>query len=158
MTPEKQKQKLAGQSSIAQKIFEHVPMAEEWTPSQVGQAMTQATGSRIDPKTIKGCLMTLFESGLVRVNRGLFQRIPVSQPQQTSTKEKSAMPTPKDTAPTTKAVAASAIDLLAGIAQKLREVTQELEVAALAIEESNAKNAEDVAKLHQLQALLKGLA
>lgn len=68
------------------------------------------------------------------------------------------MPTPKDTAPTTKAVAASAIDLLAGIAQKLREVTQELEVAALAIEESNAKNAEDVAKLHQLQALLKGLA
>ncbi len=62
------------------------------------------------------------------------------------------------TTKTTTSIEVSAIDLLAGITQKLREVTQELEVAALAIEESNAKNAADVAKLHQLQALLKGLA
>lgn len=159
MTPEKQKQKLAGQTGIAQKIFQYVPAAEEWTAAQIGQAMMRATGSRVDPKTLGGCLMTMVDSSLVRAtNRGTFQRAPVSASSiDNPKKEQSPMATAVE-ATVIKTATTSAIDLLAGIAQKLREVTQELEVAALAIEEGNAKNAADVAKLHQLQALLKGLA
>ena len=161
MTPEKQKQKLAGQTSLAQKIFQYVPIHEDWTIAQVAQAMHRAVGARTDPKTLGGCLLTMADAGLVRAtNRGTFQRIPVSAPIKTAPTpaiKKEPVMTEKTTK-TTASIEVSAIDLLAGITQKLREVTQELEVAALAIEESNAKNAADVAKLHQLQALLKGLA
>lgn len=158
MTPEKQKQKLAGQTSVAQKIFQFVPAQEEWTALQVGQALNRATGSRVDPKVLAGCLLTMTEAGLVRAtNRGTFQRIAVSQPAISTAKEKIDM-TAKIEATPAKLAAVSALDLLAGIAKKLGDIKSELEAAALAIEESAAKNAEDVAKLHQLQALLKGLA
>lgn len=159
MTPEKQKQKLAGQTNVAQKIFQFVPVGEEWTAAQVSHALSRTTGSRVDPKVLAGCLRTLADSGLVRAtNRGTFQRIAVSEPQAITAAIKKAEPVTTKTTEPTKPTAASALDLLAGIAKKLGDIKQELEAAALAIEESAAKNAEDVAKLHQLQALLKGLA
>lgn len=106
--------------------------------------------------------MTMVDSGLVRAtNRGTFQRVPISTPALIEPvhipKTEEIDMTSKANKSAAKATTVSAIDLLAGIAQKLREVTQELELAAMAIEEGNAKNADDVAKLHQLQALLKGL-
>lgn len=159
MTPEKQKQKLAGQTAVAQKIFQFVPVGEEWTAAQVSHALSRTTGSRVDPKVLAGCLLTMADAGLVRAtNRGTFQRAAVSQPSTTpATPKKEETVTLKTTEPS-KPAASSALDLLAGIAKKLGDIKQELETAALAIEESAAKNAEDVAKLHQLQALLKGLA
>lgn len=133
MTPEKQKQKLSGQTTIAQKIFQYVPVAEEWTPPQIGQAMTRACGSRTDPATIVACLRALVDAGLARAtNRGTFQRVPVSQPAapqpQKQEKEIKVMTAP--TQPATKA-ATSAIDLLAGLAQKLRSVANDIDAAAL---------------------------
>ena len=160
MTPEKQKQKLAGQTNVAQKIFQFVPVAEEWTAAQVSGALHRATGSRVDPKVLTGCLMTMAEAGLVRAtNRGLFQRAAVSQPAPTPITPaiKKAEPMTAKTIEIAKPATASALDLLAGIAKKLGDIKQELETAALAIEESAARNAEDVAKLQQLQAILKGL-
>ncbi len=157
MTPEKQKQKLVGQTNVAQKIFQFVPVSELWSESQVAQAMTRTTGSRVDPRTFKGCLMTLVDAGLVRATaNGTFQRIAVSFAEVTqpkSTKDIPFMTTAKNEKTTI-----SAIDLLAGIAQKLRDVAGDIETAALAIEEGHAKSAEEVAKFKQLQALLKGLA
>lgn len=156
MTPEKQKQKLQGQTSLAQKVFQYVPIAEEWQPSLIGQAMTRGCGSRTDPVTIGGCLRALTDAGLVRAtSRGTFQRMPVSQPTpqpQKQEKEIKPMPTPTQSAPT------SAIDLLASIAQKLREVAGEIDNAALAIEEGQAKNSQEAEKLKQLKALFKELA
>lgn len=160
MTPEKQKQKLAGQTNVAQKIFQFVPVAEEWTAAQVSGALHRATGSRVDPKVLTGCLMTMAEAGLVRAtNRGLFQRAAVSQPIQSPITETTKKAEPMSIKPIeiAKPATASALDLLAGIAKKLGDIKQELETAALAIEESAARNAEDVAKLQQLQAILKGL-
>lgn len=162
MTPEKQKQKLSGQSGIAQKAFQFVPIGEDWTPIQIAAALHQATGSRIDAHTLRGCLMTMVDAGLVRATAsGTFQRAavsspnPVSQPKKTE-KAKPAMTTP--VAATAEKPAASAIDLLAGIAQKLRDLAQDIETAALAIEEGQAKTDQEAAKFKQLQALLKGMA
>lgn len=156
MTPEKQRQKLAGQSSLAKKVYQYVPIQEAWTGSEIAQAMARASGSQVDGRTLLGCLGCLKDSGLVREVGSLrFQRTSVSQP--AIPKPKEAMSAPqkpeaKHAAPT------SAIDLLAGIAKTLRAVASDIETAALAIEEGQAKNAEEVKKLHQLQALLKGLA
>lgn len=55
--------------------------------------------------------------------------------------------------PATKA-ATSAIDLLAGLAQKLRSVANDIDAAALAIEEGQTQNAVEAEKLKQLKALL----
>lgn len=79
MTPDKQKQKLTGQSGIAQKVFQFVPIGEDWTPIQIAAALHQATGSRIDAHTLRGCLMTMVDAGLARVTAsGTFQRAAVS--------------------------------------------------------------------------------
>lgn len=156
MTPEKQRQKLAGQSGLAQKVYQHVPIQEAWTGSEIAKAMARASGSQVDGRTLLGCLGCLKDSGLVREVGSLrFQRTTISQP--ITPKPKEAMPAPqkpevKPAAPT------SAIDLLAGIAKSMRALAGEIETAALAIEEGQAKADEDVQKLRQLQALLKGLA
>lgn len=151
MTPEKQRQKLAGQTSIAQKVFQFVPVGEAWTPQQIAQALHRTTGSRIDPQILKGCLMTMVDAGLLKHRHNAeFQRIPATD------KELQPMSTPKP--PEAKKEPASAIDLLAGIAKSLRSIAGEIETAALAIEEGQAKSTEEVQKLRQLQALLKGLA
>ena len=156
MTPEKQKQKLSGQTTIAQKIFQYVPVAEEWTPPQIGQAMTRSCGSRTDPATIVACLRALADAGLARAtNRGTFQRVPVSaltpQPQKQE-KEIKVM-----TAPAAPKATTSAIDLLAGLAQKLRAVANDIDAAALAIEEGQAKNSQEAKELAQMKAQLKAL-
>lgn len=57
-----------------------------------------------------------------------------------------------------KSAPTSAIDLLASIAQKLREVAGEIDNAALTIEEGQAKNSQEAEKLKQLKALFKELA
>ena len=160
MTPEKQKQKLAGQTTVAQKIFQFVPVAEEWTAMQVSQALHRATGSRVDPKVLTGCLMTMAEAGLVRAtNRGLFQRAAVSQPAPTPITPaiKKAEPMTAKTIEIAKPATASALDLLAGIAKKLGDIKQELETAALAIEEGQTKNSQEAKELAQMKAQLKAL-
>lgn len=155
MTPDKQRQKLASQTNIAQKIFTFVPIQEAWSAGQIAQAMGRATGSKVDTKTVGGCLRCLIDAGLVKTPCvAVFQRVPVTAAAQIIIKKEKATVT----APTTTSAPASAIDLLAGIAKTLRAVASDIETAALAIEEGQAKNAEEVKKLHQLQALLKGLA
>ncbi len=157
MTPEKQKQKLSGQTTIAQKRFQFVPIAEEWGAAQIGQTMTRACGSQTDPRTLLGCLGQLTESGLIRATRrGMFQRAPISQPSapqpQKQEKEIKVM-----TAPAAPKATTSAIDLLAGLAQKLRAVANDIDAAALAIEEGQAKNSQEAKELAQMKAQLKAL-
>lgn len=156
MTPEKQRQKLAGQTSLAQKVYQYVPIQEPWTAADIARAMVRASGSQMDGRTLLGCLGCLKDSGLVReVSSSRFQRTAVSQP--ITPKPKEAMPAPQK--PEVKPAApASAIDLLAGIAKSMRALAGEIETAAIAIEEGQAKAGEEVQKLRQLQALLKGLA
>lgn len=154
MTPIKLKAKLAGQSSIAQKVFSVVPIAELWTPSQISQELHRITGSRIDMHILKGCLMTMAGAGLVRVtSSGTYQRVALVQPVPpahdqrdlpVSHIEKTSKP-------------ASAIELLAGIAKSLRAVADEIDAAAISIDDAKSKDAQELGKLRQLQQLLKSL-
>lgn len=154
MTPEKQRQKLAGQSGIARKVFEHVPIGDQWSLAQVAQELHRATGSVMDMHVLKGCVMKLKDAGLVRMSpAGACRREPVSLPTPPAGPEPmnelnaAASPTP----------AVSAIDLLAGVAKTLRAAAAEIETAAIAIEEARAKDGCELQKFKQLQALLKGL-
>lgn len=60
--------------------------------------------------------------------------------------------TPQQTAP------ASAIDVLGILSQKMRALADEVDAAALALEEVQSRSTEEAAKLKQLKALLKEIA
>lgn len=157
MTPEKQKQKLSGQTTIAQKVFQAVPVAEAWTAAQISTALNRATGSRMDQHTLQGCLRALAEAGLVRATEHgvLYQRTPVSAAPATSPKTKEVTVTqPSPPATTQPAAPASAIDLLGSLSQKMRALADEVDAAALALEEEQSRSTEGAAKLKQLKALL----
>lgn len=154
MTPEKQKQKLSGQTTIAQKVFQAVPVAEAWTAAQISTALNRATGSRMDQHTLQGCLRALADAGLVRATEHgvLYQRAPVSAAPATPPKTKEVTVTqPATTQP---APPASAIDLLGSLSQKMRALADEVDAAALALEEEQSRSTEGAAKLKQLKALL----
>lgn len=156
MTPEKQRQKLVGQTTYAQKVFQFVPISEAWPVYAIASEMQRVTGSRPDGRTLAGCLLRMADAGLVRASsHDAFQRTPVSMPS-LKTQELIEMPEPKElrAAP----VAVSAIDILGGLASKLRGLAQELETAALLIEEGQAAATADLAKFKQFQALLKDIA
>lgn len=161
MTPDKQKQKLAGQTAIAQKVFQAVPITEAWTVAQISTALYRATGARLEKHTLQGCLRALADSDLVRSTEHgmLHQRTPVSAAQATPPKAKeltmtqtSKPATPQQTAP------ASAIDVLGILSQKMRALADEVDAAALALEEVQSRSTEEAAKLKQLKALLKEIA
>ena len=159
MNSTKQQQKLSGQSSIAQKIYQFVPINEAWTAAEIAQSLSRTTSSHVDVRVLMGCLEKLVDVGLIRELSGKrFQRMSIStkEPKQVSeTTNHQPAPQPKAQVPE---VPVSAIDMLAGIAQKMRGMASDIENAALYIEESKSKSDEDVQKLRQLQALLKGIA
>lgn len=157
MTPDKQKQKLAGQTAIAQKVFQAVPIAEAWTVAQISQALHRTTGARLDRHTLQGCLRALADSDLIRSTEhgSLHQRVAVSAAQSTppKTKELTVTQTAKP-AVTQQAAPASAIDVLGSLAQKMRALADEVDAAALALEEEQSRTTGETAKLKQLKALL----
>lgn len=74
MSPAKIASLLQGQTSIARKLFEFVPIAEEWTEFQIAHEMRRVTGSAPDLKVTRGCLRDLADSGLIRRRNDHFRR------------------------------------------------------------------------------------
>lgn len=174
MTPAKQRAAMQGQSGIALKVYEAVPIQEIWNLARIVTTLTHQTASRVDPHVVRGCLGKLVAGGLVRETVEGFQRIKVReqtppQPPEPRQRPPLALANPEihtmpDPAPP-RSPDSPALDILASIAQRLREqsaalaqTAADLETAALRIEESNTQNAANLATLKQLQTLLKGLA
>lgn len=162
LSPTRYEERLRNLTPTARKVFDAVPISEPWSSTYIQSEMSRLGTRPGGTDILMGCLNSLKQAGLVEEpERGQFIRARVrpakteKDPQPAA--EKAPMPTPqkpeaKPAAPT------SAIDLLAGIAKSMRALAGEIETAALAIEEGQAKAGEEVQKLRQLQALLKGLA
>ena len=88
MTPGKLQKILQGQTALARKVFEVVPIKEAWPASQIRHSLKEVERSNADLHTVRGCLATLREIGLVREPEpGCFQRHAVRTPQPTPKKE-----------------------------------------------------------------------
>lgn len=173
MTPTRQRILLQGQTSIARKVYEGVPIQEMFTPAQIGHALARTSGAAVDMHILRGCLRALCEAGLVReVETNFFRRADVRDVPRTTKQEKPIMVMPKIAAaaptPAPPREPPSAIDLLSDISTRLtafadrtareaRELAGEIEATALQIEEIIQTNTRDLEKLKQLQALLKTL-
>ncbi|MCO6057327.1 hypothetical protein NG726_11660 [Pseudomonas sp. MOB-449] len=165
MTPAKQETLMQGQSGIAKKVYECVPIAESWSSFQVMTAMRNLTGSTPDSRIVSGCLSTLVDSGLVKKSgRDQYQRIPVEQKQKPEE--------PKMTAPAKKQSEVSAVPVrkatplemlgelageIVGMAEHMKRLAARVEDVALAVEQDRESHSEELGKLRQLQALLKDL-
>jgi len=162
MSPERMKAKLQGMSSAATKVFEVVPIQTAWSQNEIYRTLNEITRSTMDTHIFRGCLNTLKEAGLIREpSRGHFQKIAIKEKKEkdmTSPSPKTAplaLPT-KPTKPDQPK--ANPLDLLSDIAGKLRAVADDIDSAAIAIDESIAESAENLGKLKQLQSILKSLS
>jgi len=150
-----------GLSTVAQKVYAAVPIADEWAIEAVRRELTRK-GHSIDLHTIRGCMSTLVDSGLVaEPSRGTFSRVAIKEAYKAPPKpikeakqpEKPAMPKQ------------GAIDKLTALSARVRAamsamktLADDIDNAALEIEADILKAGEGAQKYKQLQALLKEMS
>jgi hypothetical protein len=157
------KAKLQGMSSAATKVFEVVPIQTAWSQNEIYRTLNEITRSTMDTHIFRGCLNTLKEAGLIREpSRGHFQKIAIKEKKvkdMTSPEPKTApLALPTKTTEPGQPKANNPLDLLSDIAGKLRAVADDIDAAAIAIDESIAESTENLGKLKQLQSILKSLS
>lgn len=165
MTPAKQEILMQGQTGVAKKVYECVPINEPWTSFQVMTAMRNLTGSTPDNRIVSGCLVSLVDSGLVKKSgRDQFQRIAVDakQKNQESSMAKAELKLEVVSEKKSQGTPLEMLSDLAGeivaMANNLQRLAARIEDVALAVEQEREGNAVAVGKLKQLQDLLKGIS
>ena len=166
MTPAKRDQLMQGQTGIAKKIYECVPIMEPWNEVKIMQHLQRSTGSTPDGRVFQGCLKTLRDSGLIKQTAAkCFQRVSVEQKQPTmEPKMTLVVPAQEQPKPATEVKKQSAIELLGelagevmGIAAHMQRLAARVEDVALAIEQEREATSEELAKARQLKTLLQSL-
>lgn len=164
MTPARYESAMRGVTQTARKVLESVPVMESWTLHKVVSDLHRR-GVAIDYRVVQGCVAALKDAGLVKeVAGGEWQKvIPRQQPIKAEplpqiipdlkpepvpmSKPQTHQDTKKHEAPATR---------LGSLAAKLRALADELDDAALTIDEQIEGMQADSRRLKQLQELLKG--
>lgn len=159
-------QLLAGQSSIAQKVFGYVPIQDSWSTHDIHNSVIAANATGASSYAVRRALGELKEAGLIREPAGgKFQRDALTP------KSKKEVPVPKvanETVVSIKKPEVQALDALASLSAevialsedigcRMKRLAQRIEEVALSVEVERESNAEALGKLKQLQSLLKSL-
>ena len=152
-----------GLTSIAKKVFDVCPIAEPWPINKIVSEMARQ-GSNQDHRVVLGAIRDLCGRKLVHeVGTGMYQRIKI----EAKPIEKKAMtgsaPAPKQKPADVVAIKAQTkkkgpIELLAELASKARQFAEEIDNAALEIEQEFQNSEAKSDQLKQLKSLLKGIA
>jgi hypothetical protein len=167
MNETRQQQMLAGQTALARKVFQVVPIQQHWAALEIHRALQASKTSSAEFPAVRACLGALKEHGLIRepVN-GHFQRATATQ----KPRKEQAMPkTSAQTVVSIKKAEVGALDSLAVLSgevfvlaeefgQRMKAMAARIEEVALSVAADQESNAEALGKLKQLQALLKGIA
>lgn len=166
MNESRQQQILAGQSSIAQKVFTLVPIQAAWSNHEIHGAAITAKATGASPYAIRRALGELKEAGLIREPvGGKFQR-DAATPK--TNKEQAVTQVAKQTVVSIKK-SEGALDVLASLSgdvvnladdfsKRMKALAARIEEVALSVEAERETNAAAVGKLKQLQDLLKGIS
>lgn len=166
MNESRQQQILAGQSSIAQKVFTLVPIQAAWSNHEIHGAALTAKATGASPYAIRRALGELKEAGLIREPvGGKFQR-DVATPK--TIKEQAVTQVAKQAVVSIKK-SEGALDVLASLSgevvsladdfsNRMKALASRIEEVALSVEAERETNAAAVSKLKQLQELLKGIS
>lgn len=166
MNESRQQQILAGQSSIAQKVFTLVPIQAAWSNHEIHGAALTAKATGASPYAIRRALGELKEAGLIREPvGGKFQR-DAATPK--TIKEQAVTQVAKQAVVSINK-SEGALDVLASLSgevvsladdfsKRMKALASRIEEVALSVEAERETNAAAVGKLKQLQELLKGIS
>lgn len=166
MNESRQAQILAGQSSIAQKVFGYVPIQTSWSNHEIHGAISTAKATGASPYAIRRALGELKEAGLIREPvGGKFQR-DAATPK--PIKEQAVTQVAKTTVASIKK-SEGALDVLASLSgevvsladdfgKRMKALAVRIEEVALSVEAERESNAEALGKARRLQELMKELA
>lgn len=161
----------SGLTSIAKKVYEAVPASEPWSASQITTEMTRITGSMTDRRVVDGALRGMVDVGIVSYPRpGVFIRVAIreeklAKPVNSQSKEKTSSAEVLKLAQAQKQIKPIlAIEKLAAVASRamdistsLKQLANDIEAAAIEIDEQSKADKSDTEKLKQLQSLLRSL-
>jgi hypothetical protein len=154
-------------TAVAQKVFHAVPKEAAW-PVQAIHGELARKGQNIDRKIVEGCLTALMGSGLVtQPTTAAYRQVKVKEAHEKEEQKVEYMTTPKSAIPARMPPppeSPAALDRLASLANRARQMmdnlkalADDIETTALEVTEQMAANEENAQKLKQLQALLKSL-
>lgn len=160
MTPAKYKAALDSINTVARKVFDHVPIKDSWPVNRIIAEMVSAGVTRVDLRTAEGCIARLKDAGLVKeTDRGLFQRV---VPRERETISLADVTAPAIAASV--AVVASPTLALGDLAATLRAratdlnaLADQIDTAALCVEERIEAADQRFAKLREFSAFLKDI-
>lgn len=161
---------LAGQNSLAKKVYSVVPISEAWAIPAISSELRRQNMT-MEHRAVEGCLENLCNVGLVQKRSGgQFVRTPVRDkppsPAATPAPEPAPEPAPPvapEPSPEPPRVKAGVprLDKLAALAERVRgmmadlqTLASDIETAALDIEEQFAANEADLCKIRQFKSLL----
>ncbi len=148
------------------KVYDAVPISEPWSTSYILSEIQRLCSYTSNMRVLTGSLQALKASGLVQEpQKGLFLRTPIKPGKDESEAEpleaaKQSELTTKEEAPmpTAQKPPRNPMAILSELATRCKALADEIETAALEIDEYVTAKDVDAGKLKQLQALLKGLA
>lgn len=172
MTETKFQSLYRGLTEQAKKVYNAVPIKDQWTIAQIMAELARTTGQR-EHRIVSGCLNSLKSAGLVRETaNGTWSRVEVktkitinAEPEIEMTKKETNVP-PINTQPPAKTVATNITPLerIGGLSQQVLTIIQsmhqlaaDIEAAAIEVEEQVEKIEKDTALLRQFQQLIKGM-
>lgn len=166
MNESRQQQILAGQSSIAQKVFTLVPIQAAWSNHEIHGAALTAKATGASPYAIRRALGELKEAGLIREPvGGKFQRdaaTPKTIKEQAVTQvAKQAVVSinkPEGALDVLASLSGEVVSLADDFSKRMKALASRIEEVALSVEAERETNAAAVGKLKQLQELLKGIS
>ena len=135
------------------KVYAAVPISEPWSVSYILSEIQRLSSFTSNMRVVTGSLNALKASGLIlEPEPSLFVRAPIKPPKspdEITTTEEEDM---------SKAAPIEKPAILSELATRCKALADEIETAALEIDEYVTAKDVDAGKLKQLQALLKGLA
>jgi hypothetical protein len=172
MTPSKFAQKMQNQTTIAKKVYEAVPIAESWSVKQILSEMFRVTRSQADHKIVNGCIKSLIDSGLVyEPINGQYQRAQVKE--KAIEPEKIPLKIVKEKGIEMDVTIkkepdiennSNPIDVLGKLSSRLlsvnrdiKKIADDIDSAAISVQEQLEESEGKSEKLKQLQQLLKSL-
>lgn len=157
-------QLLAGQSSTARKVFEHVPIQQAWSAHDIHCAALAVNATSVSVHAVRRALGELKDAGIIREPVGSkFQRDAVTI--KLRIEKPMSKPAVEVVTPIKKAEI-NALDALAGLSAevvtlanefsaRMKAMATRIEEVALSVEAEREGSAHATAKLKQLQSLLK---
>ena len=166
MNESRQQKILAGQSSVAQKVFGYVPIQTSWSSHDIHGAVSAANATGASAHAIRRALGELKDAGLIREPAGgKFQRDAATQ----KTKKEPVMTQAAKPAVVSIKKSEGALDVLAALSgevvslsdefsKRMKALAGRIEEVALSVEAERESNSEAITKAKRLQEALREFA